>query len=391
MNSSSQPKRVVILGAGFGGLTVATELDPLASTRKVFITLIDRKSDFQMGFAPQWVLAGRRKAEDGKRSFQMVAARRTHFMQAEVVSIDPVLKTVNTKSSQVGYDYLVIALGAEMVPELLPGLQGAGHDLHDMESVVQFKAALEKVEKGTVAIAISSTPFKCPPSPYEYALIVDEVLRKRGMRPKVRVVLTTPEPQPIPLAGKAVGDAIKGMLAERAIDYRTGHKPTAIDAKTRRITYENGASLAYELLGAVYPQRAPKFARDANLTDASGFIPADLNTFETSLPGVYAIGDCAALKLPDGRPHPKAGVFSEAQGLVLAKQLGALALGGGELARYTGMGVCYVDTGRDVAAVSEANLLAPGGPIFALTPPTKEGLTRKKQFETERLKRWFGG
>jgi sulfide:quinone oxidoreductase len=320
----------------------------------------------------------------------MIASRRTNFMQAEVMAIDPALKTVSTKSSQVAYDYLVIALGAEMAPDLLPGLAGTGHDLHDMESVVQFKAALEKMEKGTVAIAVSSLPFKCPPSPYEYALIADDVLRKRGARAKVRVVLTTPEPQPMPVAGKAVGDAVKGMLTDRGIDYRPLHKPTAVDPKTKRVTYENGAQLACDLLGAVYPQRAPKIVRDANLTDASGFIPANLNTFETAVPGIYAIGDCASLKLPDGRPHPKAGVFSEAQAVVLAKQLGALALGGGELARYAGTGVCFVDAGGDLAAAAEANLLAPGGPQFTLAPPSKEGLTRKKQFEAERLKRWFG-
>lgn len=388
--TNAQPKRVVILGAGFGGLTVATELDHLATTRKVHITLIDRKAEFQMGFAPQWVLAGRRKAEDGRRSYQMIAARRTNFMQAEVMAIDPVLKTVSTKSSQVAYDFLIIALGAEMAPELLPGLPGPAHDLHDMASVVEFKAALEKLEKGTVAIAVSSLPFKCPPSPYEYALIVDELLRKRGLRPKVRVVLTTPEPQPMPVAGKAVGDAVKAMLTARGIDYRPNHKPTAFDSKTKRITYENGAQLACDLIGAVYPQRAPKIVRDASLTDASGFIPADLNSFQTSIPGIFAIGDCASFKLPDGRPHPKAGTFSEAQALVLAKQIGALALGGGELARYTGTGVCYVDAGGDVAAPAEANLLAQGGPQFVLNPPTKEGLQRKKQFEAERLKRWFG-
>ena len=382
-------ERIVILGAGFGGLAVAEGLDPLMGTGKVDVTLVDRSPSFNMGFSMQWVLVGRRRPEEGERRYTSLTTRNVKFVLDEVTAIDTPEKIVHLKSRRLPYDRLVIALGAELAPELVPGLAEGAYNLCSLPSVLQLKEAVERVEEGSVLVAVSSVPFKCPPSPYEYAFLIDDILRTREVREKVKVAISTPEERPMAVAGKAVGDQVVAMLKERGIEYHPGHKPKSVDVKQRRVKYENGAELPYGILGAVPPQRAPKITRSAGLADASGFVPVDLMTMETSVKGVYAIGDSAALRLPNGAPHPKAGVFAEAQGTALARRLGA-ELGGAPAGEYDGKGTCYVDVGGDRAAPAVIELLAKDGPKAVLEAPSSQGLSLKRQYEKERFRRWFG-
>ena len=383
-------ERIVILGGGFGGLTVAMELEPLAASGKARVTLVERNTHFRMGFNKQWVLDGRRRPDEGLRPYASLRTRHVTFINDAIAAIDTAGRTVHLKSRRLEYDHLVVALGAELAPELIPGLAEGAYDLFDDAAIPTLKAAVEGMTEGTLIVAIASVPFKCPPAPYEYALLLDDMLRRRKVRQAVRLVLTTPEPQPMPTAGKAVGDQVKALLAERGIEYETQHKPKAVDAATRVVAYENGAKLEYGILAAVPPHRAPKVVRDAGLTDASGFVPVELGTFRASAPDVYAIGDVAAIKLPGGGPHPKAGVFAEEQALAVARALGARVEGVGS-PTYTGVGTCYVETGRGMAAPAEIRLLETDGPWAKMESPSVAGLAAKAEFERERFARWFGG
>ncbi len=383
-------ERVVILGGGFAGLTLAIELDSLAESGRAEVTLVERMPTFQMGLAMEWVLAGRRGRDEGERPYSALRARHVRFVQEEVMAIDTSAQVVHTKAARLPYDHLVVALGAELAPELVPGLAEASYNLCDMTSVEKLTAALGRVDRGTVAILVAAVPFKCPPAPYEYAFLIDDALRRRGVRDHVRVIVATPEPQPMPVAGKVVGDAIKAMLADRGIEFLPGHKVKAVDVARHAAAFEDGSLLAYDVLAAMPPHRAPKVLRDAGLTDPSGFVPAKLGTFETAVRNIHAVGDVAALKLSNGNPHPKAGVFAEAQALTVARAIAA-QIGPGDRAEYTGRGVCYVDVGQEKAVTAEASLLDPAGPKIVLSPPSKAGLEDKARFERDRLRRWFAG
>ena len=381
-------QRVVVLGGGFAGLTIVNELDAVAAAHKAELTLVDRHDRFLMGLALEGILAGTRKPSEGERFYAGLRPRHVHFVHDEVTALDTAARVVHTRSHSLPYDHLVIAMGAEYEPERIPGLAEASYHLCDRGSVLQLKAAVEHVDRGTVVVLVASLPFKCPPAPYEYAFLIDAILRRRAVREKVRVVLTTPEPQPVPAAGKAVGDAIAAMLRERGIEYGPNRKPRSVDPRARTIAYEDGTSEAYTILAAMWPHRAPSLLRDAGLADASGFVPADLGTFETAVPNVYVVGDAAALKLPSGSPHPKAGVLAEAQGFAVAQVI-ASRLHAGPTVAYRGQGICFIDDGQGRAAAMELELMAPGGPRASIKPPTKADLDAKATFERERLEKWF--
>ncbi len=381
-------QRVVVLGGGFAGLTIANELDPIVAAHKAEVTLVERHERFQMGLALAGILSGTRKPSEGERYYAAMRSRHVRFIHDEVTGLDLPARIVHTRSHSLAYDHLVIGMGAEYEPERIPGLMEASYHLCDRSAVLQLRAAVERVDRGTVVVMVSSLPFKCPPAPYEYALLIDAMLRRRAVREKVRVILTTPEPQPVPAAGKVVGEAIATMLRERGIEYGPNRKAKAVDPRARTITYEDGTKEAYTILAAMWPHRAPKPLRDAGLTDASGFVPADLGTFETPIPNVYAVGDVAALKLPSGNPHPKAGVLAEAQGFAVAQVI-ASRLRAGPAVAYRGQGICFIDDGQGRAAAMEVELMAPGGPRASIKPPTKADSDAKANFERERLEKWF--
>lgn len=378
----------MILGGGFAGLTLAVELDSLAVSGQADVALVERMPAFQIGFAMEWVLAGRRSRDEGARPYSALRARHVRFFQDEVVAIDAPGHVVQTRAARLPYDHLVIALGAELAPELVPGLAEASYNLCDMTSVQQLTAAVGRVESGTVVILVAALPFKCPPAPYEYAFLIDDALRRRKVRDHVRVIVATPEPQPMPVAGTVVGDAIKALLADRGIEFLPGRKVKAVDVGKRVAGFEDGSELAYDVLAAMPPHRAPKVLRDAGLTDSTGFVPAKLDTFETAVQDIYAVGDAAALKLPNGTLHPKAGVFAEAQALTVARSIAA-KIDHRDRSEYTGSGVCYVDVGREEAATAEASLLDSAGPKIVLHPSSRSGLDDKVRFERDRLRRWF--
>lgn len=381
-------KKILILGAGFAGLTLAFELNERLG-EKAEINLVDRNTHFSVGFSMQWVLAGRRNPEEGLRPYSSLMTKGVKFIRDEVTAIDTVAKSVKTKNLNLEFDELVIALGAKLVPETIPGLAETSFNLCNLDSVVKLKTAIANFTQGTLVVMVSSLPFKCPPSPYEYALLIDEILRKRGVRDNIRLIVTTPETQPLPIAGKKVGEAMKSLLTEQRIEYLIEHKPKSVAAKNKTIVYENGFRLDFDLLAAMPPHLAPKVLADARLTDASGFVPVTLGSFKTSLPSVYAVGDCAVIKLPNGAVHPKAGIFAEAQALTLAINIAA-QLGVGDPVTYEGRGICFVDTGQGRAAQVNAYLMSPSGPQVTLNSPSEQGLEGKRNFEKERFIKWFG-
>jgi sulfide:quinone oxidoreductase len=379
---------VVILGGGFGGLAAANELRTRLGDDHE-ITLVDRNDRFYMGFAKLWDLGGIRPLADGTRRLSRLEARGIRFLQTAITAIDPEQRTVTTDSETLSADALLVALGAVPDPDHRRLLEAPGaHDLYDGDQLGAMRSALQSVERGRVVVSILGAPFKCPPAPYEAALIVDELLRQRGARDAVQVTVTTPQPTTLPAAGPDASRYVADHLVEREVELLAQHPVAAVDGDARRITFGDGSTIDYSVLLGVPANVAPPVVRQSTLAGASGWIEPDKRTFRTAFERVYAVGDCTLVPNVKGQ-LPKAGVFAAAEGRVAAGNI-AVDLVGGEASTFDGYGYCFLELpGRRVAYV-EGNFLAEPELDVHISEATEELSARKEAFERELLDTWLG-
>lgn len=350
-------KTILILGGGIGGQVVANELRRTLP-REHRITVIER--DLIHAFAPSflWVMTGDRRPEQVTRDLRELVRPGVEVRQGDVRAIDVANRQVRFDNDSAGYDYLVLALGAELAPDAIPGLAAGAHTFYTLAGATRLRAALDDVKTGTVAVVVSALPYKCPGAPHEAAMLLADFFRRRGRRDSVRVQLFTPEPQPMPVAGPVLGDAVRQMLEQRGISFHPSHKLTAVNAERRELLFEGKPPINYDLLVAIPPHRPPAVVREAGLANDAGWVPVDRQTLATPHEHVFAIGDVTAVGIP-GRwkpdvplPLPKAGVFAHAQALVVAHRIASDITGAAATDRFCGDGFCMLEAGEDLAGVA---------------------------------------
>ncbi len=371
-------KSVLVLGGGIGGVTTATHLAQQVGSA-ASVTLVDRNATFYQ-CAHNLELLTRETTDPRGPAGRLTALAEggIRFVQANVRHIDPSQRRVDTSHGSFEADYLVVALGAELAPEQVPGFRDAAINLYEADGAARAGAALADLGRGRVAVLIARTPFKCPAAPYEFALLTDSLLRHRGVRESVAVDLYTPEWQPMLAAGEKVGAEVVRLLTERSIGYHTEEMVLKVDGAAQRVFFETDDA-EYDLLLGVPPHVAPPTLRESGLTDTSGWVPVQAGTLRTRFPNVYAIGDAAAVRLHNGLFLPMAGVFAFQEGLVVAENIAA-TIRGGKPTEFTGEGFCYIDVGDGKAAFGSGNFLATPGPRVTFEPPSTEFKRAKTEF-----------
>jgi len=366
----------LILGGGFGGISAANALRRLLPPEHE-IAVVDKTSHFHVGAGKTWVALGERTYAQISRPRAELLAPGVRLVQAAVAALELAERRVVTGQGTLRFDQLVIALGADLNPAAVPGLEEAAHTFYTVEGAERLRPALERFSGGDLVILIPKAPFKCPPAPYEAAMLLHAALTARGLAGKVRIAICTVEPAPMPTAGPEIGQYIRSELAQRGIDYRTQQKTVRVDDAARRVVFEDASEARYDLLVAVPPHEAPKAVRDAQLTNPSGWIPVDPQTLQvkTAAGEVYAVGDVTAVPLP-GRYKPdvalslpKAGVFAEAQGRVVAHQIAAKLLGSVPRETFDGAGYCYLETGGGRAVKADGSFFELPHPVMRKQPP----------------------
>jgi sulfide:quinone oxidoreductase len=381
-------KTVLILGGGIGGLTAATHLRRLSSPAEPRIVVVERKRAFSACMANLWIMTGERKdPREGQRELGALSNAAIEVVHADVQSIDPAAKTVQTTAGKLEGDYIIIALGAELNPRAVPGFAEAALNLYDTQGALQIQRALGEFEGGRIIVLIARTPFSCPAAPYEAAFLIDSLLRERGVRHRSEIALYTPEDQPMLVAGPAVGAALAKMLEERGIELHWEQIPMKINPASRRILFEL-EDTTFDLLVGVPPHVAPLAVRQSGLADASGWVPVDQTSLQTRHAGVFAIGDVTAIRLPIGMFLPKAGVFADEQARVAAANIAAEISGEGRATQYMGHGFCYVEVGDGMAAYGSGNFYGIPAPSVTLEPPSQRYRQEKVDQERTLLALW---
>lgn len=385
---------VLVLGGGWGGLTAAHHLRRLLPDDR--IRVVEKTETFSLGPSYLWLMTGEREVADVERPMASLLDTGIEWVHADVTAVDAATRTVRTTSGDLEGDAVIVALGADLAPDGVPGFAAYAHNLYDARGAAGLGTALARFEGGRIAVLITRTPFRCPAAPYEAALLIEAAVRRRGIRDRVEITLYTPEKQPMPVAGPAVGEALAGMLDERGIRYQPGRTVSSIDGARRAIVFAEGDA-AYDLLVGVPPHRAASAVRDSGLVDETGYVAvhpqtlellSDPESLETRHPGVHAIGDTASIRLLNGLLLPKAGVFAEAEARVVAANVAARLLGERPAARYDGSGFCYIDVGDGMAAYGDGDFYAYPGPRVSLHAPSQEYRRAKEEFEAV-LRQWF--
>lgn len=373
--------RVVVLGAGFGGLELSTILSKALGDR-LDLTLIDKSDSFVFGFSKLDVMFGHNTSEAVRVKYQHIAKPGVRFRQEEITSIDPESRRVTTNAGIYDADILVVALGADYDIDATPGLREGGNEFYSFAGAQKLSTILPAFTQGKAIIGVTSAPFKCPPAPSEAALMLHDYLTLRGVRNNCEISLVMPFGMPIP-PSPATSQALLAAFAERGITFIPQRSVRSLDPEKHLAVLDDGTAMPYDLFLGIPKHCVPAVVGASGLTE-KGWIQVDVKNLKTKFPGVYAVGDVTSVGTP------KAGVFSEAAARVAAASILADLNGGGEHAPYTGAGTCYVEFGSHRVGKVDIDFLSGPKPTGVFTEPSTELVKEKKYFGSSRTALWFG-
>ena len=374
-------ERVVVLGAGFGGLELSTMLSE-ASAGEIDVTLIDKNDSFLFGFSKLDLMFGREKPDAVRMAYADIAKPGVRVLRETVTAIDPGARRVSTDAGTHDADVLVIALGADYDVDGTPGLAKGGNEFYSVAGAERLAGIIPSFAQGHAVIGVCGAPFKCPPAPSECALLLDQELTARGVRDACQISFVIPLPSPVPPSPEASA-ALEAAFAERDIDLITGRRVDALDPERKVAVLDDGAELPFDLFLGVPKHRAPEVVINSGMTE-DGYVPVDSATLETRFPGVYAVGDVSTAGVP------KAGVFAEGAARIVAQTLIAKLRGGEEPGPHLGRGTCYIEFGSGRVGSVDIDFLSGPSRTGTFNPPSADRVAEKEHFGSSRRARWFG-
>jgi sulfide:quinone oxidoreductase len=374
-------KTVLILGAGFAGLELATTLSERVPD-EVEVTIVDSSDAFVFGYSKLDLMFGRQTLPEVRLPYAQLRKPSVRFLRETVTAIDPERRRVTTDASVHEPDILVVALGADLDPAATPGLVEEGTEYYSVQGAHHVSRILPEFEGGDVIVGVLGPFFKCPAAPFETALMLHDFLEKRDLRSRSTIKVVSPMPRPIPISAEA-SQGILDALEQRGIGWWPESKITAMDPSTKTASLADGRTTPYDLLLGVPVHRAPRVVEESALAADDGWIPVDHTTFATRFEGVYAVGDITSA------PVPRVGVIAEGEARTLAEVLVHQIRGGDHPAPYGGIATCYVEMGGNKVARFDADFLGGPSPVGRFTAASEAIGASKVEFGANRRRRWF--
>ncbi len=373
--------RVLILGAGFGGLELATMLSE-GLGEDAGVVIVDRSDAFVFGYSKLDVMFGRVRPEEIRLPYGDFAKPGVRLLRETVTAIDPESRRVTTEEGVREGDVLVVALGADYDFEATPGLAEGENEFYSVAGAERLREILPTFTEGRAVVGVCGAPFKCPPAPSEAALLLHDFLTERGVRDACEITLVMPFGTPVP-PSPDTSAALLEAFAERGIAFVPERRVRALDTTRAVVVLDDDQELPCDLFLGVPKHRAPDVVVESGMAE-DGYVPVESRTLATRFPEVFAVGDVAT------PGTPKAGVFSEGAARVVASQLLARMGAGPEPSPYDGRGSCYVEFGAGRIGRVDVDFLSGPRPTGTFQEPSLELVAEKRAFGSSRRARWFG-
>src|SRR5579864_4122112 len=374
-------ERVVILGAGFGGLELSTLLSE-ALGDELEVTVIDKSDAFVFGFSKLDLMFGRTTRDRVAMPYRKLAKPGVRVLRETVTAIDPESRRVTTDAGVHEADALVIALGADYDMDATPGLAEGGNEFYSVAGAERLAEIIPTFSRGHAVIGVCGAPFKCPPAPSECALLLHDELTARRARENCQISFVLPLPVPVPPSPETSA-VLTEAFAQRDIALLTGRRVSSIDPARNVVSLDDGSEMQFDLFLGVPKHRAPDVVIASGMTE-DGYIPVDSATLRTRFPDVWALGDVATAGVP------KAGVFAEGAARVVAQTIVHQFRGGEEPGRHLGRGTCYIEFGCVQVGSVDIDFLSGPSRTGTFNPPSASLVADKERFGSSRRARWFG-
>jgi sulfide:quinone oxidoreductase len=374
-------ERIVVLGAGFGGLELCSMLSETLG-EEADVTLIDKSDAFVFGFSKLDLMFRGATLDSVRMHYSAVVKPGVRVLRETITAIDPQTRTVSTDAGTHEADVLVIALGADYDMDATPGLAQAGNEFYSVAGAECLAGIIPSFSRGHAVIGICGAPFKCPPAPSECALMLDDELTARGVRGACEISIVMPLGTPVPPSPETSA-ALEREFAARDIKLLSARRVAALDGARGLVVLDDDSELPFDLFLGVPKHRAPDVVIATGMTE-DGYIPVDSATLATRYPGVYAVGDVATAGVP------KAGVFAEGAARVVAQTVVAQLRGGEPPERHRGQGTCYIEFGQGRIGSVDIDFLSGPTQTGTFNAPSADQMANKERFGSSRRARWFG-
>ena len=371
--------RVLVLGAGFGGLELATMLSS-ADQGGLDVVLIDKSDAFVFGYSKLDVMFGRATLDSVRLPYRAFGKPGVRLLQETVTAIDPETLRVTTEATVHEADVVVVALGADYDYAATPGLTEYGNEFYSVAGAQRLAELLPRFTSGRVVVGVCGAPYKCPPAPSEAALLLHDFLLARGVRDDCEISIVTSFETPIPPSPDSSA-ALLTAFEERGIAFLPGRRIRALEADT--VVLEDGTSLPFDLFLGVPKHRAPDVVQASGMAE-DGYVPVSSETLATRFPGVYAVGDVATAGVP------KAGVFAEGAARVVGESILATLRGGDAPGPFDGRGSCYIEFGAGRVGRVDIDFLSGPNRTGTFQAPSAALVQEKVHFGASRRAKWFG-
>jgi sulfide:quinone oxidoreductase len=332
------PARIVVLGGGVGGTLVANLLDRTLG-RDAQVTVVDPTGMhvYQPGFL--YVALGQANGRWLSRDERGLLRPAVDLAVEGATSIDPSAGIVQlSHGTALSYDYLVLAPGARLVPERVPGMLEGAHHFYSLDGALRLREAVRGFRGGRILVGVAGIPYKCPPAPVEYILLLEEYLRHSGIRRRSELTLLSPLSRAFTV--EPASKLVQPIMERRGIGLQTFFNVESVDPAAHMVESLEGEKAEYDLLVLVPPHRGQQVVEDSGLGDAGGWIPTDRRTLQVEgQDRMFALGDATNL------PISKSGSTAHFEAPVVASRISSLVRGAAPKTNYGGRVMCFLETG----------------------------------------------